>query len=379
MHATTVSGPLSNHLVVSLEQAVAAPACTVRLADAGARVIKIERNTGETARHYDHSVKGTSAYFAWLNRGKESATLDLKDGEDRQLVEAMLSEADVFVQNFAPGAMARLGLGARDVVARHPGIIAVDIVGYGQDTPGRDLRAYDLLVQAEAGICAVTGTTESPCKVGVSIADVGTGMNAHAAILEALLERTATGKGQAIEISMFDSMADWMSVPLLHWLEQGRETPRAGLAHASIYPYAPFSCRDGSVLIAVQNNGEWSRFCREVLSQPHLIDDSRFATNTNRVAHRDALAAIISEWFAPKCVAEVLEALEGAHIAYGRVSSISDLAAHPSLRLVDARVPGGKFRAVASPLRPHQPQRAVPGIGEHTGALRTEFAAGSKL
>ena len=366
---------LDGHLVVALEQAVAAPYCTLRLADAGARVIKIERRTGETARHYDDAVAGVSAYFAWLNRGKESAALDLKAADDRALVEAMLARADVFIQNFAPGALARLGLGAADVVARHPAVVAVDIVGYRQDSPARDMRAYDMLVQAEAGVCAVTGPPEAPSKVGMSVADIGTGVNAHAAILEALLERAASGRGRAIEIAMFDAMADWMSVPLLHYLEGGRTTPRTGLSHASIYPYRPYDCRDGAVVIAVQNPAEWSRLCRQALDLPQLVDDPRFAVNSARVANRDALDALIAPVFRGWSVDQAIDRLRAARIAYGRVSTVADLAAHPALRLADCDGPGGSFRAVASPLHPHRRQGPVPALGAHTRAIRNEFLA----
>jgi len=234
--------PLEDLLVVAVEQAVAAPLCTQRLADAGARVIKIERAEGDPARHFDATVQGTSAYFAWLNRGKESVVLDLKSEPDAALLRRMIGRADIFVQNLAPGAASRLGFGAADLVARHDRLVALDIVGYGQDTDCRAMRAYDMLVQAESGICAVTGTPDAACKVGVSIADIGTGMTAHAALLEALLGRAQSGRGRAIEIAMFDTMAEWMSVPLLHWEQAGQATPRVGLAHASIYPYGRFAC-----------------------------------------------------------------------------------------------------------------------------------------
>jgi itaconate CoA-transferase len=226
--------PLSGLTVIAIEQAVAAPMCTVRLADAGARVIKIERPEGETARNYDRAVKGTSAYFAWLNRGKESAVLDLKAKDDRAILETMLGGADVLVQNLTPGALDRLGLTPAYISEHFPRLISVSILGYGQDTAYADMKAYDMLVQAESGLCAVTGTPETPSKIGVSAADIATGMNAHAAILEALIARALTGKGRSIEVSMFDSIADWMAVPLLHFEHQGTETGRFGLSHASI-------------------------------------------------------------------------------------------------------------------------------------------------
>ena len=244
-------GALDGLLVVAIEQAVAAPMCTVKLADAGARVIKIERAEGETARNYDASVKGTSAYFAWLNRGKESVVLDLKSDGDLAILRNMLAQADVLVQNLAPGALSRMGLGVDVLTEKFPKLISVSIVGYGQDTTYASMKAYDMLVQAESGLCAVTGTADSPSKVGVSIADITTGLNAHAAVLEALIERDWNDKGQHIEIAMFDGMADCMAVPLLHFEHARRVTARHGLSHASIYPYRPYKCADGTVIVAV--------------------------------------------------------------------------------------------------------------------------------
>jgi crotonobetainyl-CoA:carnitine CoA-transferase CaiB-like acyl-CoA transferase len=351
--------------------------CTLRLADAGARVVKIERAEGDTARHYDKAVKGTSAYFAWLNRGKESAALDLKDPDDLAIVRRMVTKADVFVQNLAPGASARLGLGAAELIQKHPRLIVVDIVGYGQDTAYRDMRAYDMLVQAESGICSVTGTPETPSKVGVSIADIGTGMNAHAAILEALIARQRTGRGRAIEIAMFDSMADWMAVPLLHLEYEGRETTRHGLSHAAIYPYAPYACRDGEVVIAIQSPAEWRRFCEGVLGRPELCTDPRFTDNSLRVKNREALDGELRAFFAELTRDEAIARLEGQQIAWSRVSSVRDLAAHPALRRIDVSLPDGEMFSAPCPagrngLRP----AAVPGLGEHTAAIRAEFSAG---
>ncbi|MCC6383421.1 MAG: CoA transferase, partial [Dehalococcoidia bacterium] len=285
-----IDRPLSGLLVVSIEQAVAAPLCTVRLADAGARVIKIERTDGETARHYDSTVAGMSAYFVWLNRGKESAALDLKSPEDLALLHRMVTKADVLVQNLLPGAIDRLGLSEESIVEKFPRLIAVNIVGYGQDTPYARMRAYDMLVQAESGLCAVTGTPETPSKIGVSAADIATGMNAHAAILEALIARGKTARGRVVEISMFDGMADWMSVPLLHYEHAGLETARHGLAHASIYPYRNYLCRCGrTIVVAIQHNDEWKRFCSGVLKRDDLLADQRFSSNARRVANREGL------------------------------------------------------------------------------------------
>lgn len=366
--------PLDGLLVVAIEQAVAAPTCTLRLADAGARVIKIERAEGETARHYDQAVEGTSAYFAWLNRGKESAVLDIKDRTDRALVERMVAQADIFVQNLAPGAASRLGLGACDLTARFPKLVAVDIVGYRQDTGFRDMRAYDMLIQAESGVCAVTGTPDTPVKVGVSIADVMTGMNAHAAILEALVERGITGRGKAIEIAMFDAMADMMSVPLLHHVYAGRATPRMGLEHAAICPYGRVSCRDGDLVIVVQNPREWRRLCEGVLGRPDLVADPRFADNPLRVRNRAALSAIMARIFAGLPRSEAIARLEQNALAWSSVSTVEDLAVHPALARLPAEVPGGAFEAVASPVRREVKGGAVPALGAHTQAIRAEFA-----
>lgn len=366
--------PLAGLLVVAVEQAVAAPMCTARLADAGARVIKIERPEGDTARHYDTAVHGTSAYFAWLNRGKESIVLDLKAADDRRLVESMLAKADIFVQNLAPGAAERMGLGASQLLERFPRLIALDIVGYGQDTPSHALRAYDLLVQAESGLCSVTGSPDQPAKVGVSAADICTGMNAHAAIIEALYARERTGRGTAIEMAMFDGLADWMNVPLLHHDYAGRATGRHGLAHAAIYPYRPYACRDGDVVIVAQNADEWSRLCRRVLGRPELVDDPRFANNTARLTHRDPLDREISPVFAVWSVAEAIARLAAAGLAWGRVSTVADLSAHPALRRIDCQVPGGTFSLAAPPLHPDLAPAPVPALGEHSEAIQREFA-----
>ncbi|GBD48604.1 CaiB/BaiF CoA transferase family protein [Methylopila sp. Yamaguchi] len=371
-----MTGPLEGLLVVSLEQAVAAPTCTMRLADAGARVIKLERIEGDTARHYDRSVKGISAYFAWLNRGKESAALDLKSEADLALAHALVAKADVFVQNLAPGASVRLGLGAKDLVARHPRLIALDIVGYRQSTPARGLRAYDMLVQAESGICSVTGTPEEAVKVGVSIADIGTGMNAHAAVLQALYERERTGRGKAIEIAMFDSMAEWMAVPFLHYEHQGRITPRTGLSHASIFPYHVADCVDGGVVIVVQSPAEWVRFCEGALGRPDLVADPRFADNPLRVENRDALAAIIQETFGPSTRAEMIARLEANQLAWAKVSDVRDMAAHPALTRMTATLASGEtFDLPTSPLTANTTCARPPELGEHTAAIRAEVAA----
>lgn len=368
-------GALSGLLVVAIEQAVAAPLCTVRLADAGARVIKIERAGGETARHYDAAVKGTSAYFAWLNRGKESAVLDLKDRTDLKLLSAMLKQADVLVQNLVPGALARMGLTAQAIAERFPRLIAVSINGYGQDTPYAPMRAYDMLVQAESGICAVTGTPETPSKVGVSAADIATGLSAHAAILEALIERGRTGRGQQIEIAMFDAMADWMAVPLLHYEHAGRDTGRYGLSHASIYPYRPFACADGTVIVATQNNGEWARLCETVVGRADLTEHPDFATNALRVANRAALDRELEPAFARLTTATAIARLESAGVAWGRYTEVRDVGAHPALRRVEIALADGQRVSLPRPAGRDGAFRPgpVPDLGADTAAIRAEF------
>jgi crotonobetainyl-CoA:carnitine CoA-transferase CaiB-like acyl-CoA transferase len=367
-------GALDGLLVVALEQAVAAPLCTARLADAGARVIKIERAEGDTARHYDGAVHGTSAYFAWLNRGKESLVADVKEAADRALVERMLARADVFVQNLAPGAAARLGLDARSLVARRPSLVAVDICGYASDTPAQDKRAYDMLVQAESGVCAVTGTAEAMVKVGIPVADITTGLNAHAAVLEALFDRVRTGAGRAIEIAMFDVMADCMAVPLLHWTGMGRDTPRCGLEHATITPYAAYACRDGAVMLAIQAPAEWIRFCAGVLGNPALATDARFAENMARTANRAALAAIIGARFAALSHAEVIALLTEHRIAWGQVSTVPMLAGHAALRQAPVAVPGGSARLPRPPGRSDALPVHVPALDADGFRIRAEFA-----
>ena len=368
-------GALSGLLVVAIEQAVAAPLCTVRLADAGARVIKIERPEGETARHYDATVKGTSAYFAWLNRGKESAVLDLKDRADRDLLFTMLGKADVLVQNLIPGALARMGLTPEVITSRFPQLIAVSILGYGQDTPYAAMRAYDMLVQAESGICAVTGTPETPCKIGVSAADIATGMNAHAAILEALIERGRSGRGKLIEISMFDGMADWMTVPLMYFEHAGRETKRHGLSHAVIYPYGPFRCRDGTVIVAVQSNAEWKKLCDGVLLRPDLAERHDFRTNALRVVNRDELDQMVMPVFADLPVAEAIARLDASAVAWGRFTDVRDLGRHPALRRTEVVLADGQTVTMPRPAGRDASFRSgsVPAIGEQTDAVRAEF------
>jgi itaconate CoA-transferase len=366
--------PLAGITVIALEQAVAAPLCTVRLVDGGARVIKVERPGGETARHYDSTVHGHSAYFAWLNRGKESVELDLKSSDDFELLCRMLKRADVLVQNLLPGALSRLGLSPEVLAEQFPRLIVASIVGYGQDTPYADMRAYDLLVQAETGLCAVTGTVEEPAKVGVSAADIATGMNAHALILEALIARSVSGRGTHLEVSMFDSVADWMTTPLLHLEQAGRETGRFGMRHASIYPYGSFGCADGEIVIAVQTDDEWRRLC-EAMERTELLMRDEFRHNAQRVAHRAQLDTELQPWFASRAVADVVSRVDAAGVAWSIRRELADVGSHPALRRVEVHTPEGKSVLLPRPAGRDAflETNAFPSIGQHTDAIRAEF------
>lgn len=370
---------LEGLMVVSLEQAVAAPYCSSRLADAGARVIKIERAEGDFARGYDQVVEGQSAYFVWLNRGKESIVLDIKDPEDSALLKRMLLRADVFIQNLAPGAAARVGLGGEALRADNPALITCDISGYGEDGPYASMKAYDLLVQAESGLAAITGRPEGPGRVGVSVCDVGAGMYANMAILEALYARTRDGKGRGIAVSLFDAMADWMTVPLLHQVYGGKAPERVGLNHPSIAPYGVYQAGDsGEVVISIQNEREWAQFCAEVLEQPTLASDSRFADNPARVANRSVLDDEIAAVFSKLSRDQLVERLRSARIAYGAVNSVADLVEHPQLRRAAINTPGGQVDLVAPPARLAAEARRfgpVPALNQHGPAIRAEFAA----
>ena len=371
-------GPLAGILVVALEQAVAVPFCTSRLADAGARVIKVERPEGDFARRYDRAAAGQSSYFVWLNRGKESIALDLKDAGDRRLLLVMIDAADVFIQNLAPGAIDRLGLSNEELERRNPRLVQVNVSGYGTDGPYADRKAYDLLVQADSGLASVTGNG-GPARVGVSVCDIATGMYAGAAILEALIERATTGEGCIVDVSMFDAMADWMSVPLLQAEASGCSPPRMGLHHASIAPYGAFPCADGiDVLVAVQNEREWRRFCTDLLGDAAMAGDPRFADMVARVENRPALHERIAAVFARLGSNEVMERCATARIAYARVNDALSLAAHPHLRRSPVRSEGGESRPAAPPAvrrgRRKLILRAVPALDEHGDRLRAEFA-----
>jgi itaconate CoA-transferase len=367
--------PLSGILVVSLEQAVAAPQATCRLADAGARVIKIERPEGDFARGYDSYVHGESANFVWLNRGKESVVLDLGKSEDKALFAAMLAKADVFVQNLKPGSIAKLGFPIAELRKTYPRLICCSISGYGESGPYMARKAYDLLVQAEVGLASITGGPDAPARVGFSVADIGAGMNAYQSILEALIARDRTGEGTAISVSLFDAMAEWMTVPLLSH-EGGHPFKRIGLAHAAIAPYGVFKSQDGAdILISIQNDREWRMLAERVLGDAALGTDPKFATNIQRVAHRSETDATVGAAFARHGVAALMEMLDNADIAFARVSDCALLSAHPHLRRISVETPSGAA-AMPAPAPVTEEARAygrVPALGEHTDRIRAEF------
>ncbi|HZS85730.1 MAG TPA: CaiB/BaiF CoA-transferase family protein [Stellaceae bacterium] len=372
-----MSAPLEGILVVALEQAVAAPLCTCRLADAGARVIKIERPEGDFARGYDAAARGLSSYFVWLNRGKESLTLDIKQPEDKALLDRILARADVFVQNLAPGAAARAGFDPEALRRRYPRLVTCSISGYGESGPYRDMKAYDLLIQAETGLADITGPPEAPGRVGVSVSDIAAGLNAYAAILEALLRRGRTGEGAAIALSLFDATAEWMAVPLVYHDYMGRAPVRVGINHPSIAPYGVFTAADGKALvISIQNEREWVRFCGDFLGRPELAADPRFADNARRLANRAPLDDLIQAEFGRFDRATLGRRLKAAAIAFGNLNTVGDFSRHPHLRRIE--VPTGKG-VVALPPPPAwsgaQSPGRVPELGEHTAALRREFAA----
>ena len=369
--------PLSGLLVVSVEQAVAAPQCTCRLADAGARVIKVERPEGDFARAYDHVVHGESANFVWLNRGKQSVVLDLGKPEDKALLEAMLARADVFVQNLKPGSLAKLGFPFARLRKDYPRLICCSISGYGETGPYAQRKAYDLLIQAESGVSSVTGGPDGPARVGVSIVDVAAGLNAYEAILEALIARGKSGEGAEISVSMFDAMAEWMTVPLLHG-EGGTPFKRIGLAHAAIAPYGVFKSRDGAdILIAIQNDREWRVLAEKVLGDDTLGRDPRFATNPKRVENRAETDRKVAADFAQHGVSELMDKLEAADIAFARVNDWGLLSKHPHLRRITVGAPSGPVSTPApAPLRAGE-ERAygpIPALGEHTESIRKEFS-----
>ncbi len=370
---------LDGLLVLSLEQAVAAPYCSSRLADAGARVIKIERAEGDFARGYDAAVNGMASYFVWLNRGKQSLVADIKQAEDAALLHRILARADVFIQNLAPNAAARAGFGSEELRARHPKLITVDISGYGEGHSYADMKAYDLLVQAESGLAGITGHPAGPGRVGVSACDIACGMAAHAGILEALIERGRTGLGKGLKVSLFDGMADWMNVPLLYFEGTGRVPARMGLAHPTITPYGAFATQDGSsVLISIQNEREWQAFCTHVLHEPGLAQMPGFESNTVRTANRPAVDGHIATVFAHLTRQAVAQRLRAGSIAFGFVNDLNGLAHHPALRRVEIGTPNGPASVIAPPVIDSAGPRAlgpVPALGEHAASIRAEFPA----
>lgn len=370
MHITQ---PLTGLLVVSIEQAVAAPWCTARLCEAGVRVIKIERpDVGDFARGYDLAAKGESSYFVHLNQNKESVALNLKKSTDRNLLERMVAHADVFVQNLAPGAMQRLGFSHTRLRADYPRLITCDISGYGG--AHNEMKAYDFLVQAESGLVGISGGTKNFGRIGVSICDMGAGMSAHAAILEALLLRYRTNQGSALEVSLFDVAAEWMTVPLLH-SQNGTQVTR-GLQHPSISPYDGFMTKDGIVIIGIQNELEWQRFCQIVLKQPEMADNHRFHSNNNRVANRTMLNEIINQVTQMHSSQELVALLQKGKIAYGQINDLNHVAQHVALKLRQVHTAEGT--ACAIPKRPFATHQCseytrTPWLGEHTDAVRAEF------
>jgi itaconate CoA-transferase len=379
----TMRHPLEGITVVAVEQAVAAPFATRQLADLGARVIKIERpGAGDFARGYDHTVHGQSSYFVWLNRGKESVELDIKESRDRALLDALLNRADVFVQNLVPGAVERLGLDAASVRKTRPGLICCSVSGYGPEGPYSSKKAYDLLLQCETGLVMSTGTAEVPSKAGISVADIAAGMYAYSGILTALYDRERTGQGTSLHVAMLDALGEWMSQPA-YFSRYGQEPPRrTGARHPSISPYGPFRVSGGSVFFGIQNEREWLVLCRDILRRGDLATDPRFAANPDRVAHNDELTAIIEDSFAGLRADQVSDMLDRAGIACARLRTPEEFTRHPQLhargRWRPVRTPGGDIEALLPPVQvagQNPVMGPVPALGQHTEAIRAEFAA----
>ena len=365
---------LDGILVVSLEQAVAAPYCGVLLADAGARVIKVERPEGDFARSYDRGADGQSTIFAWLNHGKESVCIDLNDPQDEAILRAILRKADVFLHNLAPNALAKRGYSGEALRVDNPGLITCEITGYGTEGAAAKRKAYDFLIQAEAGLCAVTGTADQPSRVGVSITDLSAGLTAFSAILRALIQRGHTGVGVDLSISMFDVIADWMNMPLLGHRYFGPAPQRLGLTHTFVAPYGAFEASDGVVMISIQNNREFATFCEAILGQQHLSGDPRFADNPDRVENRDALTAIINNVFGKRTREALIEDLETAKIACARLNEVADLSDHTFLRNQEVTIGGTVVSIADLPVQTNNPRRTkAPTLGEHTAQINTEF------
>ena len=379
---THTTRPLDHITVVSLEHAIAAPFCTRQLADLGARVIKVERpGVGDFARAYDQRARGASSHFVWVNRSKESLALDLKDPHDLAVLQQLIAKSDVLVQNLAPGATARMGLDAATLRAQHPRLIVCDISGYGNDGPYRDKKAYDLLIQSEAGFLSITGTPEHPSKSGNSIADIAAGMYAYTNILSALIQRDKTGEGSHIDVSMLEALGEWMGFPMYYAMDNASPPSRNAAAHATIYPYGPFAAGDGgTVMLGLQNEREWVNFCASVLQQPELAQDPRFDSNAKRNQNRDALEALILAAFAQLTTAQVMARLDAAPIANARMNTMADLWAHPQLKArhrwttvgspvgdLPALLPPGQQTAFDYRMDP------IPQVGQHTDAILKEL------
>jgi itaconate CoA-transferase len=370
--------PLQGLLVVALEQAVAAPYCSSRLADAGARVIKIERAEGDFSRGYDTAAAGQSSYFVWLNRGKESLVADIKQPADAALLRRIVARSDVFIQNLAPGAAARAGLGSDALRAANPRLITVDISGYGEHGEYAGMKAYDLLVQAESGLATITGHPAGPGRVGVSVCDIACGMAAHAGVLEALIARGITGHGKGLHVSLFDGMADWMNVPLLFFEGTGHALRRMGLSHPSISPYGAFPTADGvPVLVSIQNEREWRDFCTHLLREPDLPQQPGYESNNARVVNRVVVDAHVARIFATLTRDEAVARLRAANTAYGFVNGVPEFAMHPALRRIEVQTETGMVSLAAPPVLTSdgaRPLGPVPAIGAHSAAIRAEFA-----
>jgi len=376
-----VTGPLAGVTVVALEQAVAAPFATRQLADLGARVIKVERpGSGDFARSYDTTVQGQASYFVWLNRGKESIELDIKSADGQAVLAALIGRADVLVQNLAPGAAERAGLGAQELRSRHPRLITCSVSGYGSGGPYQHKKAYDLLVQCEAGLLSVTGTPAEPAKAGISVADIAAGMYAYCGVLTALYERERTGEGTSIDVAMLDALGEWMSQPFYYSVYGDQPARRTGARHASISPYGPYRAADGEVFIGVQNDREWAVLCEQILRRPGLVTDPRFRTNPDRVRHDAELTAIISGTLRDTAVQDVVTSLDQTGIACAQLRSPQQFAAHPQLaarnRWREMGTPGGPVRALLPPVTMGDHEAAmgaVPALGQHTEAIRAEL------
>jgi len=363
--------------VITLEQAVAAPYASGKLAQAGARVIKIEREEGDFARRYDSDVNGLSAYFVWLNHGKESVCLNIKDAEDLLILKNIISKSDIFIQNLMPGATNRLGISSKSLREKYPSLITCDISGYGQNGPYSKMKAYDLLIQAESGLANINGSSQEPGRVGVSVCDIAAGMTAFQAILQALIGRNKTGLGRGIEVSLFHSLADWMNVPYLQTVYGKRKVKRAGLHHATIAPYGVYKCKqDELILISIQNEREWSSLCSLVLKKTDLIEKDNFSNNSNRVINRNRLDQIINDVFGSMSRKDIIKRLQDADIAYGQLSTVEDLADHPQSNFISVQTSEGEI-SLLSPGAVINGEEVtfgkVPFLGEHTNKIKNEY------